>query len=110
MLVERYWEDTLASRVTLVSDQCEVGDCIVPLLYCPTSADEKLHKMRKMCNFSFQPENYNNLLRKLLLRRKIGCPYICPPIVPAIVQTLIICITVIYANNGQWDNNIYKIL
>ena len=68
MSVERYWEDTLASRITLVSDQCEVGYCIVPLLYCPTSADEKLHKMRKMCNFSFQPENYNNLLRKTLVK------------------------------------------
>ena len=68
MLVERYWEDTFAFRVTRVSDQCEAGYCIVTLLYCHTSADEKLHKMRKMCNFSFQPENYNNLLRKTLVK------------------------------------------
>jgi hypothetical protein len=56
MLAERYWEDTFAFRVTRVSDQCEVGDCIVTPFYCNTFADEKLHKTRKMCNFSFQPE------------------------------------------------------
>ena len=56
VLVERYWEYTLASRITLVSDQCEVGDCIVTLFYCNTFSGKKLHKTRKMCNFSFQPE------------------------------------------------------
>lgn len=86
MQVERYWEDTLAFRVTLVSDQCKVGDCIVQLLYCPTSADEKLHKKGKMCNLSFLLENYNNLLRKTLVKAEnrlslylsAYCPCYCP--------------------------------
>lgn len=56
MLAKRYWEDTFASRVTLVSDQCEVGDCIVTLLYCHTFSGKKLHKTRKMCNLPFQPD------------------------------------------------------
>ena len=56
MQVERYWEDTFASRITLVSDQCEVGYCIVTLLYCHTFSGKRLHKTRKMCNFPFLPD------------------------------------------------------
>ena len=70
MLVERYWEDTLASRVTRVSDQCEVGYCIVTLFYCNTFSGKELHKTRKMCNFSFQPEKCGFCVARVCDNRK----------------------------------------
>ena len=104
MLVERYWEDTFASRITLVSDQCEVGYCIVTLFYCNTFSGKKLHKMGKMCNFSFQPEKCGFCVALVCDNRKW---IIVTAIVTAIVTQLTFCFTVIYNDLLQCYNNIY---
>lgn len=75
MVAKRYWEDTFAFRISLVSDHCKVGYCIVTLLYCNALRMKNCTKRAKCAIFSFSsifvhemPSESENVIVNVIVR------------------------------------------